>query len=55
LTKYDDNTTSGSASSADHESLSVLMDGEANDLDIARALRGVADLMSCVLIGDDSM
>jgi len=42
LTKYDDNTTSGSASSADHESLSVLMDGEANDLDIARALRGAA-------------
>ena len=42
MTKYDDNTTSGSASSADHESLSVLMDGEANDLDIARALRGAA-------------
>ena len=32
---------SGTVSSAEQESLSALMDGEANDLDIARALRGV--------------
>jgi len=42
LTEHDDNFASGTASSADQESLSALMDGEANDLDVARALRGVA-------------
>ena len=34
--------TNGSASVADYESLSALMDGQASDLDVARALRGVA-------------
>ena len=42
MTKHDDKFASGTVSSADKESLSVLMDGEANDLDMARALRGVA-------------
>jgi sigma-E factor negative regulatory protein RseA len=42
LTKHDDKFASGTVSSADKESLSVLMDGEANDLDMARALRAVA-------------
>ena len=42
MTEHDDKFASGTASSADHESLSALMDGEANDLDMARALRGVA-------------
>ena len=42
MTKHDDKFASDTASSAGHESLSALMDGEANDLDIARALRGVA-------------
>jgi negative regulator of sigma E activity len=42
LTEHDDKIADGTASSADLESLSALMDGEANDLDIARALRGVA-------------
>lgn len=42
MTEHDDNFASGTASSADQESLSALMDGEANDLDVARALRGVA-------------
>lgn len=39
---HDDKIANGTATRADHESLSALMDGEANDLDIARALRGVA-------------
>ncbi len=42
MTEHDDKFASSTAASADHESLSVLMDGEANDLDMARALRGVA-------------
>jgi sigma-E factor negative regulatory protein RseA len=42
LTKQDDKFASGTASSAEQESLSALIDGEANDLDMARALRGVA-------------
>ena len=42
MTKHDDKFASGTAASAEKESLSALMDGEANDLDMARALRGVA-------------
>ena len=42
MTKHDEKFASGRGSSADKESLSVLLDGETNDLDIARALRGVA-------------
>lgn len=42
MTEHDDKFASGTASWADHESLSALMDGEANDLDMARALLGVA-------------
>lgn len=42
MTEHDDKFTSGTASTAEQESLSALMDGEANDLDMARALRGVA-------------
>ena len=42
MTEHDDKFSSGTASSVEQESLSALMDGEANDLDMARALRGVA-------------
>ena len=42
MTEHDDKFASGTASSVEQESLSALMDGEANDLDMARALRGVA-------------
>ena len=42
MTEHDDKFTSNTASTAEQESLSALMDGEANDLDMARALRGVA-------------
>ena len=42
MTQHDDKFASGTASLAERESLSALMDGEANDLDIARVLRGVA-------------
>ena len=42
MIKDDDKLVSGTASSVDQESLSALMDGEANDLDMARALRGTA-------------
>jgi len=42
LIKDDDKLVSGTVSSVDQESLSALMDGEANDLDMARALRGTA-------------
>lgn len=42
MTEHDDKIASGKASSAERESLSALMDGEANDLDMARALRGIA-------------
>ena len=42
MTEHDVKIVDSAASSADHESLSALMDGEATDLDIARALRGVA-------------
>lgn len=43
MTAYDDKTAKGTASSADQESLSALMDGEANELDMARALRAAAE------------
>lgn len=43
MTAYDDKTVKGTASSADQESLSALMDGEANELDMARALRAAAE------------
>ena len=42
MTEHDDKLASGTASLVEQESLSALMDGEANDLDMARALRGVA-------------
>ena len=42
MTEHDDKFASGTALSAEQESLSALMDGEASDLDIARALQGVA-------------
>ena len=42
MIKDDDKLVSGTVSSVDQESLSALMDGEANDLDMARALRGTA-------------
>ena len=42
MIEHDDKCPSSTASSAEQESLSALMDGEANDLDVARALRGVA-------------
>ena len=42
MTEHDDKIANGKASSAEQESLSALMDGEANDLDMARALWGVA-------------
>ena len=42
MTEHNDKFASDTASSADKESLSALMDGESNDLDMARALRGVA-------------
>jgi len=42
LTEQHDKIVNGIVSSADHESLSALMDGEENDLDLARVLRGVA-------------
>ena len=43
MTAYDDKTAKGTASSAEQESLSALMDGEANELDMARALRAAAE------------
>ncbi len=43
MTAFDDKTAKGTASSADQESLSALMDGEANELDMARALRAAAE------------
>jgi negative regulator of sigma E activity len=42
LTEHDGKFASGTASSAEQEGLSALMDGEATNLDMARALRGVA-------------
>ena len=42
MIEHDDKFASGVASSAEQEGLSALMDGEATDLDMARALRGVA-------------
>ena len=43
MTAFDDKTAKGTASSAEQESLSALMDGEANELDMARALRAAAE------------
>lgn len=43
MTAYDDKTAKGTVSSAEQESLSALMDGEANELDMARALRAAAE------------
>jgi sigma-E factor negative regulatory protein RseA len=43
LTKNKDKMRDDSTLSTDRESLSALMDGEANDLDVARALRAVVN------------